>query len=147
MEDKLYSKIMILYFPPIIAQKAIVCSLTKKFDLIFNILGANISNQKEGQMVLEISGTRANFKKGVQYLKDQKVTISYPEQKIYKDSEICTHCGSCIAVCPTGALSIHRPEMEVVFNNELCSVCELCILTCPTKAMGLFAKNSEDLLV
>ncbi|MCK5096908.1 MAG: 4Fe-4S binding protein, partial [Desulfobacteraceae bacterium] len=119
----MYSKIIILYFPPIVAQKPIVCFLTKRFDLLFNILGANISNRKEGQMVLELSGTKANYKKGVQYLKDQGITISYPDQEIYKDSEKCTHCGACTAVCPTGALSIRRPEMEVVFNNELCSVC------------------------
>ncbi len=143
----MYSKILILKFPPVIARKAIVCDLTKQFDLIFNILGANISHRKEGHMVLELCGTKPNFKKGVQYLKDQDVRISYPDQAIYKDAEICTHCGACTAVCHTGALSITRPEMEVVFNNELCSVCELCILTCPTKAMGLFAKNSEDLLV
>lgn len=147
MEDNLYSKILILHFPPVIARKAIVCTLTKQFDLIFNILGANISHRKEGNMVLELSGIKPNFKKGVQYLKDQGVSISYPEQAIYKDSEKCTHCGACTAVCPTGALSIRRPEMEVEFNIELCSVCELCILTCPTKAMGLFAKNSEDLVM
>jgi ferredoxin len=142
----LYSKIIILYFPPVIAQKAIVCSLTKKFDLSFNILGANISNNKNGQMVLELSGTKTNYKKGVQYLKDQGINISFPDQEIYKDAEKCTHCGACTAVCPTGALFIRRPEMEVEFNNELCSVCELCIVTCPTKAMGLFAKNTDDLI-
>ena len=138
---------MILRFPAVIAQKAIVCNLTRQFDLIFNILSANISNRKEGNMVLELSGTKPNFKKGVQYLKNQGINITYPEQEIYKDTEKCTHCGACIAVCPTGALSIRRPEMEVVFNNELCSLCELCILTCPTKAMGLFAKNSEELFI
>jgi len=138
---------MILYFPAVIAQKAIVCNLTKKFDLIFNILGANISHRKEGQMILELSGTKANFKKGVQFLKDQGINISYPDQEIFKDEEKCTHCGACTAVCPTGALFIKRPEMEVEFDNTLCSVCELCILTCPTKAMGLFAKNTDDLLV
>lgn len=143
----MYSKILILHFPPVIAQKPIVCILTKQFDLIFNILGADISHRREGHMVLELSGTKPNFKKGVQFLKDQGINISYPDQAIYKDEEICTHCGACTAVCPTGALSIHRPEMKVEFNNELCSVCELCILTCPTKAMGLFAKNSEDLVV
>ncbi len=143
----MYSKILILHFPPIIAQKAIVCNLVKQFELTFNILGANISNRKEGNMVLDLSGIKTDFNKGVQYLKDQGVSISYPDQAIYKDPEICTHCGSCTAVCPTGALSVVRPEMEVVFKIELCSVCELCILTCPTKAMGLFAKNSEDLLV
>ena len=65
--------------------------------------------------------------------------ISYPEHQIYKDEQICTHCGSCIAVCPTDALYIKRPEMEIIFDKDKCSVCELCILTCPTRAMGLFS--------
>jgi len=140
----LYSKIVILHFPPEVAQKALVCQLTRKFDLLFNILSAKISNRKEGYMVLEISSdTRSNFNKGIKFLKDQGVEVSNPEQQIYKDEEICTHCGACIAVCPTEALYIKRPEMEVIFNNEKCSLCELCILTCPTRAMGLFSKNTE----
>jgi len=140
----LYSKIVILHFPPEVAQKALVCQLTRKFDLLFNILSAKISNRKEGYMVLEISSdTRSDFNKGIKFLKDQGVEVSSPEQQIYKDEEICTHCGACIAVCPTEALHIKRPEMEVIFDNEKCSLCELCILTCPTRAMGLFSKNTE----
>lgn len=140
----MYSKIVILHFPPEVAQKALVCQLTRKFDLLFNILSAKISNRKEGYMVLEISSdTRSDFNKGIKFLKDQGVEVSSPEQQIYKDEEICTHCGACIAVCPTEALHIKRPEMEVIFDNEKCSLCELCILTCPTRAMGLFSKNTE----
>jgi len=140
----LYSKIVILHFPPEVAQKALVCQLTRKFDLLFNILSAKISNRKEGYMVLEISSdTRSDFNKGIKFLKDQGVEVSTPEQQIYKDEEVCTHCGACIAVCPTEALHIKRPEMEIIFNNEKCSLCELCILTCPTRAMGLFSKNTE----
>jgi len=138
--DKLYSKIVVLNFPPVVAQKAIVCQLTKKFDLLFNILNASISNKKEGYMVIDLSSdSKAAFNKGIKYLKDQGVSISYPEHQIYKDEEVCTHCGACIAVCPTDALYIKRPEMEIIFNKDKCSVCELCILTCPTRAMGLFS--------
>jgi len=141
----LYCKIVILHFPPEVAQQALVCQLTKKFDLMFNILSARISNRKEGFMVLEISSTnRTGFNKGVKYLKDHGVEVSTPEHQIFKDEEICTHCGACTAVCPTDALYIKRPEMEVIFNKEKCSVCELCILTCPTRAMGLFSKETED---
>jgi len=139
-----YSKIVILQFPSEVAQKALVCQLTKKFDLMFNILSARISNRKEGFMVLEISSVnRAGFNKGVKFLTDQGVKVSNPEHQIFKDEEICTHCGSCIAVCPTEALYIKRPEMEIIFDKEKCSVCELCILTCPTRAMGLFSKNTQ----
>lgn len=141
----MYSKIVILNFPPEVAQKALVCQLTKKYDLLFNILSARISNKKEGYMVLEISSaSKAAFKKGVDFLKDQGVSVSSPEHQIYKDEEICTHCGACTAVCPTDALYIKRPEMEVIFDKEKCSLCELCVVTCPTRAMGLFASETQE---
>ncbi len=90
-------------------------------------------------MVIDLSSdSKTAFNKGIKYLKDQGVFISYPEHQIYKDEEICTHCGACIAVCPTEALYIKRPEMEIIFTKDKCSVCELCIVTCPVRAMGLF---------
>ena len=95
-------------------------------------------------MVLEISSSsKLSFNKGVNFLKDQGVSVSSPEHQIYKDEEICTHCGSCTAVCPTDALYIKRPEMEVIFDKQKCSVCELCLVTCPTRAMGLFSEISQ----
>lgn len=127
-------------------QKPLVCYLTKQFDLLFNILSATVSSKKEGHMVLELtSDSKTAFNKGIKYLKDHGVLISYPEQEIYKDEEVCNHCGACIAVCPTEALHIKRPEMEVVFDKEKCSVCELCILTCPVRAMGLFTARSKEI--
>ncbi|MBT7261564.1 MAG: 4Fe-4S binding protein [Desulfobacula sp.] len=144
----MYSKITILTFPPEISQKALVCQLTKKYDLLFNILSARISNKKEGYMVLEISSaSKTGFNKGIKFLKDQGVSISSPEHQIYKDEEICTHCGACTAVCPTEALYIKRPEMEVIFDKGKCSVCELCVVTCPTRAMGLFSSKTQEILV
>ncbi|MCM2283927.1 MAG: 4Fe-4S binding protein [Desulfobacula sp.] len=141
----MYSKIVILTFPREVAQKALVCQLTRKYDLLFNILSAKISNKKEGYMVLEISSvSRAAFNKGVNFLKEQGVSVSSPEHRIYKDEEICTHCGACTAVCPTEALYIKRPQMEVIFDQEKCSVCELCVVTCPTRAMGLFSAETQD---
>ncbi|MBT3178006.1 MAG: 4Fe-4S binding protein [Desulfobacula sp.] len=143
----MYSKITILTFPPEISQKALVCQLTKKYDLLFNILSAKISNKKEGYMVLEISSaSKTGFNKGIKFLKDQGVSISSPEHQIYKDEEVCTHCGACTAVCPTEALYIKRPEMEIIFDKEKCSVCELCVVTCPTRAMGLFASKSQQVI-
>ncbi len=143
----LYAKIVILKFPPEVAQKALVCQLVKKYDLLFNILSAKISSRKEGVMVMEISSTsRAGFKKGIAFLKEQGVRVSSPEHQIFKDEEICTHCGACTAVCPTQALYIQRPGMEVLFDKEKCSVCEMCIVTCPTRAMGLFTKKTNALV-
>ena len=42
---------------------------------------------------------------------------------------ICSRCGSCIAVCPSGALS-WRDE-EVIFDRSKCIECGLCLKVCP----------------
>lgn len=131
----MYSKILILRFPATEVEKPIVCYLVKDYDLTFNILNAAVLPRKEGVMVLELTGTRKNFKDGVQYLKNQGVQVENASQEIKRIKKKCTHCGACTAVCPTGALYIQRPEMIVEFDQKKCSVCELCVPACPTRAM------------
>lgn len=131
----MYSKILILRFPKTEVSKPIVCHLAKDYDLFFNILNAGILPRREGYMVLELSGSRKNFKEGVKFLKSQKVDVQNASQEVNRDKETCTHCGACTAVCPTGALSVQRPEMTVLFDQRKCSVCELCVPACPTRAM------------
>ena len=131
----MYSKILILRFPKTEAEKPIVCYLAKDYDLTFNILNADILPRREGIMVIELIGTRKDFKAGVQYLENQGVQVQNASQEVKRTSRKCTHCGACTAVCPTGALAVQRPEMTVDFNQKKCSVCELCIPACPTRAM------------
>ncbi len=133
----MYSRILILRFPKTEVQKPIVCNLARQYDLVFNILNAGILPRKEGFMVLELSGSRKNFKEGVKYLKNQGVNVQNAAQQIERDQERCTHCGACTAVCPTGALYIKRPDMEVIFDQDKCSICEICVPACPTRAMSI----------
>ncbi len=137
----MYSRMLVLRFPKTVVHKPLVCSLVRDFDLTFNILNAQVLPRREGILVLELYGSRKNFKSGVQYLKDQGVQVQNAEQEIKRDQNRCTHCGACTAVCPTGALSIQRPEMTVVFNQKKCSVCELCVPACPTRVMRVRPKN------
>ena len=137
----MYSKILVLRFPKTAAQNPIVCYLTKDYDLIFNILNATILPRKEGIMVLELSGSRKNFKDGVKYLESQGVLVQNASQEVKRNFRKCTHCGACTAVCPTGALSVVRPEMNVDFDQKKCSICELCVPACPTRAMEVRAKK------
>jgi len=130
-----YSKILILRFPATEVEKPIVCNLVKDYGLIFNILNAAVLPRKEGVMVMELSGTRKNFKDGVQYLRNQGVQVENASQEIKRVKKKCTHCGACTAVCPTKALYIQRPEMTVQFDQKKCSVCELCVPACPTRAI------------
>jgi ferredoxin len=130
-----YSKILILRFPKTEVHKPIVYHLTKDYDLMFNILNAAILPRKEGVVVLEVSGTKRNFKEGVKFLKTQGVKVQNASQEIKRNSRKCTHCGACTAVCPTGALAVQRPEMKVNFDQKKCSICELCVPACPPRAM------------
>lgn len=137
----MYSKILKLRFPVTEVQKPLVCNLAREFDLVFNILNAGILPRKEGFMVLEVSGSKKNFKSGVDYLKRQGVDVQNASQEIKRIEKKCTHCGACTAVCPTGALSIKRPEMEVIFDQQKCSVCQLCVTACPPRAMEVRPTN------
>ncbi len=128
-------------FPKTEVKKPLVCLLARDYDLIFNILNAGILPRKEGYMVLDLSGTRKNFKEGVKFLKSQGVDVQNASQEVKRNDGICTHCGSCTAVCPTGALYIQRPEMAVTFDQKKCSVCELCVPACPTRAMTVRPTN------
>jgi ferredoxin len=130
-----YSKMLSLRFPKTIVNEPIAVNLVKKFDLSFNILKATIYPRKEGLMVLELSGHRKNFQRGVRYLKSIGVKVENIGQDIKRDQEKCFQCGACTAVCPTGALYIKRPEMEVIFDSDRCSACELCVSACLARAM------------
>jgi ferredoxin len=104
---------------------------------MFNILNATVLPRKEGIMVLELSGAKKDFKAGVRYLKNQGVAVQNASQEVERDETVCTHCGACTAVCPTGALAVQRPEMTVAFNQQRCSVCELCVTACPPRAIKI----------
>jgi ferredoxin len=132
-----YSKILILRFPKTEVQKPIVCHLARDYDLMFNILNATVLPRKEGIMVLELSGAKKDFKAGVRYLKSQGVAVQNASQEVERNETVCTHCGACTAVCPTGALVVQRPEMRVEFNQGRCSVCELCVTACPPRAIKI----------
>jgi pyruvate formate lyase activating enzyme len=58
----------------------------------------------------------------------------------------CTHCGNCLPVCPSGALSIDSER--VIWDANLCKDCDECIKACThnstPKAMQLTAQQLWD---
>ncbi len=129
------SKKMVLHFSKENWNKPIVYRLVKEFNLSFNILKASVLPRQESFLVLELSGPKADFKRGLEYLVEVGVAVEPIENDIARDDQKCTHCGACTAVCPTGSLSINRRNMEVLFDSAKCSACELCIKACPPRAM------------
>jgi ferredoxin len=130
-------KRIIIRFKTNTIDKPIVYKLAKDYDLIFNILRANVSPRADSMMVLEIEGADGNFQKGIQYLKGMNLDIEPIEQDINRDESRCVHCGVCTSVCAPEALQINREDMKVEFDYEKCVACELCVKVCPVKAMNV----------
>jgi L-aspartate semialdehyde sulfurtransferase ferredoxin len=131
-------KRIILRFKRNTIDKPIVYRLVRDFDLVFNILRANISPRAESIMVLEIEGTEENFRKGIEYLKSLNIDTEPIEQDIQRNELKCVHCGVCTSVCAPDALHVDRKTMKVLFDYEKCVACELCVRVCPVKAMNVF---------
>ncbi len=131
-------KRVILRFKRNTIDKPVVYRLAKDFDLVFNILRANVSPKAESMMVMEIEGSDADFTRGMEYLKQSNIHIEPIEQDINRDEERCVHCGICTSVCATEALDIDRETMRVNFDYEKCVACELCVKVCPVKAMHVY---------
>ncbi len=124
---------LVLRFPINLLDKPVIHTLTLKFDLIFNILKAHIIPNKEGLVVVELTGKPDRIHKALQYLEEANVTIEKLAQDIIRDEEECVHCGLCVAYCPAGAL-YYDESMHVKYDNEKCVACEECTRICPTHA-------------
>lgn len=129
------SKKIVLHFPHRLVDQPLVYRLVKDFDLQFNILKASVTPQEEGLMVLELSGKRDNFEKGVEYLKSCGVKIEPLSRDVVRNEERCTSCGVCVPVCPVEALVVDPKTRLVHFDSKKCIACELCVKICPPRAM------------
>ena len=141
-ENFMYTRMLVLRFPPEVTDKPLVCSLSQEFDLCFNILKAEILPGQEGLMVLEVSGHKKKVSEGLKFLRQQGVKVKSVAQEISRNDSLCIQCGACTGICPTMALRVDPNTMEVIFEPEKCQGCELCLAVCPVKAMEIrFSKD------
>lgn len=129
------NKKIVLHFPQRIVDQPIVYKLVKDFNLQFNILKAVITPDQEGLLVLELTGKKEDYAKGIEFLKSCGVKIQPLSQDIVRNDAKCTDCGVCVPICPTEALVIDPKTRKVHFYNEKCIACEACIKICPPRAM------------
>lgn len=132
------SRRLVLHFPPAIIDKPITCQLVKDYGITFNILKANIIPNKEGLLILEVSGKEKDVESALEYLGGLKIQIDPLAQDIKRNDEKCTHCGVCTVFCPTEALAIDRATMEVDYDAGKCIACEACVKVCPTHAIEVY---------
>ncbi len=129
------SKNVLLVFRSNIMYKPVIYRLARDFDLVFNILEAKILPRKEGRILLELRGDEELIEKGIRFLQEHQVVVEYLEDKVWREEELCTHCGACTGLCPTGALNISETDRKVQFDIRKCVACGMCGLVCPFGAM------------
>ena len=135
--DALYSRKVVIRYTADIVDQPIIYQLVKKYDLVFNILKARIFPRREGVIVLELSGLRENFDKGIRFLKERGLKIDPLSKSVNQNQDKCVHCGACTAFCASNALFFEGPSMRVIFDAERCNGCELCVSACPVRAMEI----------
>ncbi|MBI3247594.1 MAG: NIL domain-containing protein [Deltaproteobacteria bacterium] len=76
MSEKFY-----LTYPPLLVKEPILYLLAKKFNVVTNIRGANISNDM-GLLALEIEGSQEEIDQSVSWLREQGVTVEPIEKNV-----------------------------------------------------------------
>lgn len=134
---QVYRRIYFLRFPKETSDQSIIYRLIKQYDVEVNILRADILPQREGILILELIGHKANIAGGLDYLNELGVSIERLAARVRRDDEKCFQCGACTGVCPVDALYIRRDDMAVLFDADKCTGCSQCVLICPVRAMEM----------
>ena len=129
------SENVLLIFKSNIMYKPVIYRLAKDFDLVFNILEAKILPRREGRILLELRGEEDQIEQGLKFLEEHRVGVEHLADKIWREDELCVHCGACTGLCPTDALKVVPPKMNVEFDVQKCVACGMCGLACPFGAM------------
>ena len=72
-------------------------------------------------------------------------TYEFGRELRYKEED-CLHCGSCVSVCRTGALTIQGESLQ--YRKSLCAGCFACTGECPAGALAIAGTEMtvEDVL-
>jgi formate hydrogenlyase subunit 6/NADH:ubiquinone oxidoreductase subunit I len=130
-------KRLVLTFPPEVVERPIVALLVRQFDILTNILRAEVYEGEIGRMLVELEGQARLIKEAVRYLKEQGVTVEEAITDIELDESLCTSCGACTAVCVPRALKVEAPEWELSLDKDRCILCGICVDACPLQLINV----------
>jgi ferredoxin len=123
---------LMFYFPKSETEKPIVYHLVKDFELVVNIFRAKVTPEEFGYLVLDVTGTEEQIRRGVEYVRTFNVGVNETGVGVAWAAEKCTHCGNCLPHCPTDALRIvDASTRQIAFDPSQCVECLACLPNCP----------------
>jgi ferredoxin len=130
-------KRLVLSFPANMVDIPLTYRLIKDYDVIVNILNADITPGREGKLLVELKAPRENIDNAVSYIHSLNINCDPVNKSIHLNEDKCIHCGSCSAVCFADALTMDRISRELIFRPDKCIACELCLKACPLQLFEL----------
>lgn len=121
---------VVLNFSENIVEDPITYNLIVDYGIQVNILRASIDSEKQGWMIVELSGEENQVSRGLNYLERVGVQVEPLAQEIRHLEDRCTSCTACIPHCPTQALKVDRQSWHVSFEPEKCIICLSCVEVC-----------------
>ena len=128
---------LVLYYSKDTVGQPIIYRLGQEFNLICNIIKAEMDYDNQGYMVLDVSGQESDFQAAWEYLRGLGIGLAALEERLSWNKDVCIQCGACTGICPTGALSIVDSDMTVAFDGEKCILCHMCLKACPFGAVQI----------
>ncbi len=100
----MYSERILVHFPRGLVNEPVLSMVVKQFDITFNIISARITENEEGQLKVELQGTRPNVHKAIEFMKGKGVGVQNLSRIVKIDRKLCTDCGACAEICPVEAI-------------------------------------------
>lgn len=132
-------KKFLLTFTPDNVSEPVTYRLVKEFDVMINILRAEVDEQG-GRLMIAMEGSGMQIDRAVKYLESSNVQVQELKEFIRKDDLRCTNCGACVSICPVRAFVMDSKSFKVSFLNEKCIACGMCVDACPPGAIRLRAQ-------
>ncbi len=131
------NKRYVFTFPPDIVNRPIVSEIAKHFDVMVNILNADVTSGREGKLVVELEGIEENIRKSLEYAVSAGIGCVPLLKQLQFDQEACVACGVCTSVCFSGALTMDSESWELIYDPEQCVVCGRCVKACPLRLFSI----------
>jgi ferredoxin len=124
---------MLLKYSTEALDKPILAEVIRQSTAEINLLHAEL-NATKGEILIGVEGAQEEIEKIVKLFEQRGVRVRKLEHVVELDENICMDCGTCISLCPTGALYI-ASDYSIRLNEDKCVLCEVCVPACPVRAI------------